>query len=94
MKFIERVLNDMFSSRDYWDSNGFTAMVIDDDKIVSVSVKKSHHNYTEQILNDLQKKCNYPYITKGCGIDSVFIKCPSTKLQEVLIGIEEICKTL
>lgn len=94
MKFIKKVPDDMFSSRDYWDLNGFTAMVIDDDKIVSITVKKDRNNYTEQVLNILQTNCDYSYITKGFGIDAVFIECPKDKLNNVLIKIEEICKTL
>jgi hypothetical protein len=85
----------MFGPRDYWDlQNGFVAMVTDDDSIVSISINKDRSSFTEQAIVQLQSDKDYPYITKGYGIDAVFIECPSDKLNDVLIKIEEICKTL
>jgi hypothetical protein len=95
MKFIEKVPDDMFGPRDYWDlQNEFVAMVMEKNNISTISVRKKRTPITEQILIKLQAEPNYTYITRGDGIDSVFIKCPSDKLNSVLTKIEEICKTL
>lgn len=95
MKFIERIADDMFGPRDYWDlQNGFTAMVMEKNNISTISIRKERTTITEQILIKLQSETNYTYITQGYGIDAVFIKCPKDKLNDVLSRIEDICKTL
>ena len=94
MKFIKRETSEFINDHEYWDLNGVTAIVIDDNETFSIIVEKERSNYTENILTILQSDKNFPYITKGLGIDAVFIECPKDKLNDVLTKIEEICKTL
>ena len=65
-------------------------------EIFNIISKKGHtrSDHTEQVLIKLLQDPNYAYITQGYSIDAIFIECPSDKLKDVLIKIEEICKTL
>lgn len=94
MKFIKNETLEFIGKRNYWDLDGFIATVISENKTVSISISKDPINYTEEIFVKLQADKNFPYITKGLGIDVVFIECPKDKFNDVLIKIEEICKTL
>jgi len=40
MKFITRKISEMFGPRDYWDLDGFTAMVTGNDRIASISIEE------------------------------------------------------
>jgi hypothetical protein len=94
MKFIKKETLEFTGNYDYWDLAGFTAVVMGENNIVSISISKDPINYTKEILVQLQTDKNFPYITKGLGIDAVFVECPRNKLNDVLTKIEDICKTL
>lgn len=94
MKFIRKETLEFTGDYDCWDLAGFTAVVMGANEIVSIDVEKHSIDYTEKILIQLQADKKFSYITKGLGIDAVFIECPKDKLEEVLTKIEEICTTL